>query len=248
MSLLSSIALAQNMKVGDTMAVGNDIYMLVNEIKGAKANSVFQQNVEIMRRYASALATAKEQLKNDKLEDSDKDNLKMKVKELEDLYMANNEAMKKAYNFIVERQYMQDYDDMFISTYLTDAEVDSLKMADGTDLDLEKIALSDSKKIYRQLRLEGSEKVRKFQREIYSFLNRQVELKKLQEELLTKEDPIEKNAISEKISTLNKSIKETEVYFAKEYTMNPNRDYFIELNSCKLFLLLTAEELQGLKK
>ncbi len=248
LAFLPLLSLAKVEKIGDTMAVGNDIYMLVSELKGVKQNSIFQQNVAIMRRYADALGVAKEQLNNKDLPESDKENLAMKVKELEDLYMSNNAAMKKYYNFVIDRQYRQDYDDMFVSTYLTDAEVDALKFIDGTDLDLDKIVELDSKKIYRQLRIQGDANVRKFQREIYSFLNRQVELKKLQEDLLSKSDPIEKNNITAKISTLNKSLKETEILLEKEYSMKPNRDYFIELNNCKLYLLLTPEELQGLRK
>ncbi|MFI3290244.1 MAG: hypothetical protein R3Y46_00040 [Opitutales bacterium] len=240
---LSALAQSSSLKLGDVVRLGDDTYMYIKEIRSVEQNATFQKNVSIMQRYAQALKNAKDGLNNESLTESDKESLNMKIKEIEDLYVANNQAMTKFYNFSVERQYRQDHDDIYISTYLSDSEMDNLQIEGDLSLDLDKIAEVEGRKVYRQTRVQGLDNVRKFQRELFSFLNRQVELKKLEEQLLASADVLEKNNISTQISNLNKSLEETQKALLKDYNMIPHRNYFIELNNCKLYLLMTPQEI-----
>lgn len=242
--LFSNFAYSQSAKTQSAkpqlLKIGANTYMLVRVIDGIKQNDTFQQNVGIMRRYDAAIKNAKKML--EKATQADKKNIEAKLKQIEDEYDANNALMIKNYNFSGNRQYRFVFEEVFLSTPLSDNEIDNLRTNEGIEIEPSKIVEKNSAKIFRQNDIKESAKIEIFQKAVGAFMSKQMELNNLQKELAATSDIAAKDKIATKITMLEKYLSQTQEMLKKDYSMMPKRKYVLEVKKMKIYLLLEPEE------
>ena len=234
--ILTATSFAQknnDLAVGTILKQGNSIYYLVRKFSNADQNAAFQRDLDIMRKHALVI---------DKREKIDS-----VLKQLEVDFATNEEAMKKLYGFVSNREYRVIYNESNICIPLTREELSNFKSKDGKSLDAMKIITRGNNSLYIYKNVSGSRENEVLQRMLGFSISRKNEIEKTRQELAKTEDPQEQLKLSQRISNAEKSFAENEENLKKTYGLNKDQSYVIEIVKSDLFLLITPEEEKELR-
>ena len=124
-TLSASAQTGREPQAGDIVRQGNSIYYLVRVFSTPEQNAAFQRDIDIMRRHATAIDKCKLRIKEitdaektfekdpKKLEAlaADKTRISSALDKLVKDFSTNEEAMKKLYGFVSNRDYRITYDE-----------------------------------------------------------------------------------------------------------------------------------------
>ena len=144
-ALSASAQTGSEPQAGDIVRQGNSIYYLVRVFATPEQNAAFQRDIDIMRRHATAIDKCKLRIKEitdaektfekdpKKLEAlaADKARISSALDKLVKDFSTNEEAMKKLYGFVSNRDYRITYDESNICVPITKEELSELKSKDG---------------------------------------------------------------------------------------------------------------------
>lgn len=262
--ILTATSFAQknnDLAVGTILKQGNSIYYLVRKFSNADQNAAFQRDLDIMRKHALVIdktknaqkesdekiakAGGKEKASKEILEERAK--IDSVLKQLEVDFATNEEAMKKLYGFVSNREYRVIYNESNICIPLTREELSNFKSKDGKSLDAMKIITRGNNSLYVYKNVSGSRENEVLQRMLGFSISRKNEIEKTRQELAKTEDPQEQLKLSQRISNAEKSFAENEENLKKTYGLNKDQSYVIEIVKSDLFLLITPEEEKELR-
>lgn len=239
--IIFSYSFAQE-KIGDIISSGNIHMLVVAKFDSANANEMFQRNVGIMTQQSATIENLKKKISEMK-DGEEKTSLSNKLKQLQDEFDANEKAMQKYYSFSVDRQYKIIYDKTNIIIPVSDTDIENLRKDSAVQLDPDKIFEKNGKKFYRYGSVIGAKNNDEFQRYIHFMIARQIDIKKLRDELSKNTEPKAQLEISEKIASIEKALKEKSNDMFQKFNLNPKENYAIEVEKSRLLIVLTPEEI-----
>lgn len=156
-------------QAGDIVRQGDSIYYLVRVFSTPEQNASFQRDLDIMRRHAAAIDKCKLRIKEiadaektfekdpKKLESlaADKKKISAALDRLVKDFSTNEEAMKKLYGFVSNRDYRVTYEESNICVPLTNDELSGLKSKSGQKLDPLKIVTRGNTSLYVLKNISG---------------------------------------------------------------------------------------------
>lgn len=248
-------------RVGDIVRQGDSVYYLVRVFSTPEQNAAFQRDLDIMRRHATAIDKCKLRLKEiadaektfekdpKKLESlaADKKKISAALDRLVKDFSTNEEAMKKLYGFVSNRDYRVTYDESNICVPLTNDELSELKSKDGQKLDPLKIVTRGNTSLYVLKNISGARANEQLQRMLGFTISRKNEIEKLRGELAKTVDPQAQLKISASISAAEKAMQENEEKLRKTYGIDKNQNYSVEISKSKMYLIITPEEERELR-
>ncbi len=247
---------ARELQLGDMVKQGDKIYYLVRIFSTPEQNAAFQRDIDIMRRHASAIDKCKTRLEElaelaksaDEKKRPQIDTEKARIEKIRDTltkdFSANEEAMKKLYGFVANRDYRITYDESNVCVPLTKEELSELKTADGEKLDPLKIITRGDTSVYILKNISGTRENEQLQRMLGFSITRKMEIDKLRDELSQTVDPQEQLKISAAISSAEKAMQENESNLRAKYGIQKERNYAVEVVKSKMFLIISPEEAQ----
>ena len=248
-------------RAGDIVRQGDSVYYLVRVFSTPEQNAAFQRDLDIMRRHATAIDKCKLRLKEiadaektfekdpKKLESlaADKKKISAALDRLVKDFSTNEEAMKKLYGFVSNRDYRVTYDESNICVPLTNDELSELKSKDGQKLDPLKIVTRGNTSLYVLKNISGARANEQLQRMLGFTISRKNEIEKLRGELSKTVDPQAQLKISASISAAEKAMQENEEKLRKTYGIDKNQNYSVEISKSKMYLIITPEEERELR-
>ncbi len=232
----------EDAKINDIIKTNDSAFLLVRIISGLEANISFERNVNIMRHQARIIKDLTKRLENE-TEDAKKEALRIKIRQEEDRFQANNQLMVNGYGFSVTRQYRPVYIKTVVSELLSDKEMSELKNDDGQDLNILKIFNKDGKNYHQLYEVNGIKENEELQTFLRAKLARKQDLEDLRNKLAATTDPQQQLDLIEKIKTAEQAFKQSDVSINERYKVPPNKSASIDAELTKLFLVLTPEEL-----
>lgn len=255
-ALSASAQTGSEPQAGYIVRQGNSIYYLVRVFATPEQNAAFQRDIDIMRRHATAIDKCKLRIKEitdaektfekdpKKLEAlaADKARISSALDKLVKDFSTNEEAMKKLYGFVSNRDYRITYDESNICVPITKEELSELKSKDGKKLDPLKIITRGNTSLYILKNISGARANEELQRMLGFSISRKNEIDKLRTELAGTVDPQAQLKISANISAAEKAMQSNEEKLRQKYGIDKNQNYTVEISKSKMYLVITPEE------
>ena len=260
-TLSASAQTGREPQAGDIVRQGNSIYYLVRVFSTPEQNAAFQRDIDIMRRHATAIDKCKLRIKEitdaektfekdpKKLEAlaADKTRISSALDKLVKDFSTNEEAMKKLYGFVSNRDYRITYDESKICVPINKEELSELKSKDGKKLDPLKIITRGNTSLYILKNISGARANEELQRMLGFSISRKNEIDKLRTELAGTVDPQAQLKISANISAAEKAMQSNEEKLRQKYGIDKNQNYTVEISKSKMYLVITPEEERELR-
>ena len=228
LSVICAAQLRADDKPGDITKVGDTSYLLVRHFTTAAQNETFQRNLSIMQRDAKAIALLKSMIEKE-ADETKKADLQNKLSQIEEAFKTNDATMQKNYAFASNRSYKFVFIKSNICVPLTKEELSTLRGENGEELDVLKISKKNDASLYKVAEISG-------------IPENEADIEKLRAEIAKTTDAEQQLDIMNRLSAAEKAYQEAEANLRKKYGIQEGRNYVVEVEDSKLYLILTPEE------
>lgn len=241
LSVICAAQLRADDKPGDITKVGDTSYLLVRHFTTAAQNETFQRNLSIMQRDAKAIALLKSMIEKE-ADETKKADLQNKLSQIEEAFKTNDATMQKNYAFASNRSYKFVFIKSNICVPLTKEELSTLRGENGEELDVLKISKKNDASLYRVAEISGIPENEELRRLMGFAVARKADIEKLRAEIAKTTDAEQQLDIMNRLSAAEKAYQEAEANLRKKYGIQEGRNYVVEVEDSKLYLILTPEE------